>query len=998
MATTVVSARLDRYVRRAEHVTALREACTRTDEAVRLGWSLVQLHLLTVLNRRKHLGVAPWQQNEDGTVVALKPGDDAADAVRLPHMDAGWFKHALQAVTTSSRDLGGGAFAELCATRDRYMVSHDFEDYGTSPNQMVPMDIDSGAEHPAPPASCFTPPSRSRLNQVLMLQAISMKTCFEVNIVEHFHKRVERYVWFTFRPKDEVRVHTHMGETVAVRRPPCDEVRSNSLSSEEQKHATKRHKLDMKRIKRDLMAAPGEPLECCRDDDDDHLRLHQYQAWVMFTREMWMMDSDAHVGLESVRQRFDMDPWPFIRATHAIATVFEGCAVESSFAVCPQRRQQRTSFATFDTTALKDVLQLDKNRRDELLRRKTRARKRSMKRRAKIQSMCYTEGRKDGWNPLTERGTPIQVHEFRSKKHLEAAKARVDPLLAAFPSAETAVIRMQAAYRQFLAARRVEYVRFLAGQVAILPPQKLRRCLWKVIMWLRIHAALVRSLPLLGAKQEQCDDLFDTSAISIPAHSKPTGTISTDGVSVRIMVKRVADLHRRRAPKPPKPASRKRKKGDDGEPKPPPRPLFSARDAANVVQCAPARGQPGIGHIQKGVWTIDEFRDSLHQYDADTRRMVMESMQILGVDPGKEELAVVANIGEDGAHVRNHGELCGPCEQPWHSQNAGKYIHHDDCALGSNRRWQKSRKKKRKSHHGAAHGGGHTRDGIRRRGRPGKKKKIKTPLAWTRYTARQRRSEMKLSDHRRAMDEERPAAVSTIEAALASHNSRSCYADVFARYVRRRGDEAQQFYAREVYRERAWSRKIRKQQGLAHFVERIWAMREDGKQIVLAHGAWGTGAGRPGTACNKGRPPCPGVMLMRELAKYFPVVLVPERNTSKTCSHCGFVGCTSVSEVDATLREQKMGAATSPQEVYRASRFELRSLRRCHNASCRKVLNRDRNAAVNIGRRLHDYLLLDDEAARDGPVVDTHMDDIDRELEYLDFQAHDSSQSNLGVL
>jgi len=183
-------------------------------------------------------------------------------------------------------------------------------------------------------------------------------------------------------------------------------------------------------------------------------------------------------------------------------------------------------------------------------------------------------------------------------------------------------------------------------------------------MWLRIHAALVRSLPLLGAKQEQCDDLFDTSVISVPAHSKPTGTISTDGVSVRIMVKRVADLHRRRAPKPPKPASRKRKKGDDGEPKPPPRPLFSARDAANVVQCAPARDQPGIGHIQRGVWTIDEFRDSLHQYDADTRRMVMESMQILGVDPGKEELAVVANIGEDGAHVRNHGELCGPCEQP----------------------------------------------------------------------------------------------------------------------------------------------------------------------------------------------------------------------------------------------------------------------------------------------------------------------------------------------
>jgi len=120
-------------------------------------------------------------------------------------------------------------------------------------------------------------------------------------------------------------------------------------------------------------------------------------------------------------------------------------------------------------------------------------------------------------------------------------------------------------------------------------------------------------------------------------------------------------------------------------------------------------------------------------------------------------------------------------------------------------------------------------------------------------------------------------------------------------------------------------------------------------------------------------------------------VLVQERNTSKTCSYCGFVGCTSVAEVEVTLREKKMRVATSPKEEDRASRFERRSLRRCRNTSCRKVLSRDRNAAVSIGRRLRDYLLMDDGAATSGPVVDAQMDDIDRRLELIEFQMQEGS-------
>ena len=56
--------------------------------------------------------------------------------------------------------------------------------------------------------------------------------------------------------------------------------------------------------------------------------------------------------------------------------------------------------------------------------------------------------------------------------------------------------------------------------------------------------------------------------------------------------------------------------------------------------------------------------------------------------------------------------------------------------------------------------------------------------------------------------------------------------------------------------------------------------------MVLAHGSWGTIAGRTGATCNKGNPPCIGVGLMRKLAKRFVVAITPEQYTSKTCCRC----------------------------------------------------------------------------------------------------------------
>eukprot|EP00966_Prymnesium_polylepis_P172703 3994053-Prymnesium_polylepis.1 len=63
--------------------------------------------------------------------------------------------------------------------------------------------------------------------------------------------------------------------------------------------------------------------------------------------------------------------------------------------------------------------------------------------------------------------------------------------------------------------------------------------------------------------------------------------------------------------------------------------------------------------------------------------------------------------------------------------------------------------------------------------------------------------------------------------------------------------------------------------------------QDDGKQdLVVAWGAWGLVAGRPGQAANRGKAPCLGVGLMKRVAKVLPVVKTPEHMTSQTCCRC----------------------------------------------------------------------------------------------------------------
>ncbi|KAL1510372.1 hypothetical protein AB1Y20_006683 [Prymnesium parvum] len=91
-------------------------------------------------------------------------------------------------------------------------------------------------------------------------------------------------------------------------------------------------------------------------------------------------------------------------------------------------------------------------------------------------------------------------------------------------------------------------------------------------------------------------------------------------------------------------------------------------------------------------------------------------------------------------------------------------------------------------------------------------------------TAKQRRRDMKTAEHRDALHAERPHSVVHAEQEMSRCHSRSTNNERFAEYVRTRHEHSaslQELYESVVYRERAWSRKIRKQQSLALFIQRI---------------------------------------------------------------------------------------------------------------------------------------------------------------------------------
>jgi hypothetical protein len=258
--------------------------------------------------------------------------------------------------------------------------------------------------------------------------------------------------------------------------------------------------------------------------------------------------------------------------------------------------------------------------------------------------------------------------------------------------------------------------------------------------------------------------------------------------------------------------------------------------------------------------------------------------------------------------------------------------------------------------------------------------------ASVRYTAAQRRDDMRTVHHAAQERAMLPSGLAANLAGLSECNSRSSFvARQHAYFARRRGflRSALEHYGVKWHRRRLWERHIRGQRSLTDFVARIHTLRADASvPMVLAYGSWGGVAGRPGAPCNKGRPSCIGKGLRHKLSKHFVLLTTPEAYTSKTCSLCGAT-CGRCEAVDDAHRLARLERATTDDERRRASRFSVRGLRHCHNAECAAHLNRDHNAAVNIQRRCERILA---DAGFELP-----LDDVERRLDSLSGWMHHSA-------
>ena len=210
-----------------------------------------------------------------------------------------------------------------------------------------------------------------------------------------------------------------------------------------------------------------------------------------------------------------------------------------------------------------------------------------------------------------------------------------------------------------------------------------------------------------------------------------------------------------------------------------------------------------------------------------------------------------------------------------------------------------------------------------------------------RYTLAQRQRDLRTRQYADEGARTKPASVADAEQQLSELPSKAPGLDEYARFSAKRRallrerTELADFYADAAFRERRRKANLKAQQSEARLVERIAGMHDaarDPRRLVLAYGAWGLVAGRPGAACNKGLPPAIGVGLMKRLARDFVVALTPEHHTSKTCVACG-----GLCGAHPTLKTK--------------TDKEIRGLRVCQHEGCGLLQNRDQTGATNIGRQ-----------------------------------------------
>ena len=236
-------------------------------------------------------------------------------------------------------------------------------------------------------------------------------------------------------------------------------------------------------------------------------------------------------------------------------------------------------------------------------------------------------------------------------------------------------------------------------------------------------------------------------------------------------------------------------------------------------------------------------------------------------------------------------------------------------------------------------------------------RKTSMPYPTQVYRGRRRRHEIHERDHCLLREFELSPEIKAAQSALSAFARHSSDPATKRAYYNGRRTSllplALPHYGQIKYRHRSFRKRSWKQRADALVVNRILEMKNTSKPLAIAYGAGSRG--HPGMPGNKGRPPCPGVGMARKIAKHVVVIITPEHYTSKTCCLCQGE-CGRVPECDAKLRLSRIRREGHKQhDPVRKERFmrslrgcESRSIRRCHNETCRAHLHRDYNAAVNI--------------------------------------------------
>ena len=221
------------------------------------------------------------------------------------------------------------------------------------------------------------------------------------------------------------------------------------------------------------------------------------------------------------------------------------------------------------------------------------------------------------------------------------------------------------------------------------------------------------------------------------------------------------------------------------------------------------------------------------------------------------------------------------------------------------------------------------------------------------YTAARRRHEtcqllyaQKLKAEKREREE-----LAASEQEMGRGCKRSTDRKVLSAYFDARRGALLDFYGQMVYRVRRWRSFGKQQRSMHALIDRIKSMQTRSAMVL----AYGSGVQAISTLRPRGIAPCINMKLRRRLSQHFVVADTPEPYTSKTCSKC-LCSCGPLEELEKERRAEKLRVAKTEKEKKRASHYQIRGLRRCHNAECGVILHRDRNAACNIATTLRRLL------------------------------------------